>query len=286
MRRKATLSQSIFGGNSGAAYLGSGRRTHTGPVRMPEPSRRRRPRRFQWTSSPASIASRALERARAPLLPALERGRARARGAAFYAGEYRHAVIALAEAMDAAAPGAEPETARAAGRARRARRPTTWSCGTTSPRRWAPTSSASRAPRPQACRESWTAGRDALENLVAAFTVESGQPAIARTKLDGLVAHYSFEEGPATEYFSLHAERDHEHAAQSRELIEERLADADLDRLLEVAEGVLRGQLGAARRRGALRRVGCGSATFSPAPGSFGIDWGRSPPRQAFPPNS
>ena len=49
---------------------------------------------------------------------------------------------------------------------------------------------------------------------------------------------YGFEEGPATEYFSLHAELDHEHAAQSRELIEERLADADLDRLLEVAEGV------------------------------------------------
>ena len=93
----------------------------------------------------------------------------------------------------------------------------------------------------QACRESWASGRDALENLVAAFTIESGQPAIARTKLDGLLDRYGFEEGPATEYFALHAERDHEHAAQSRELIEERLADADLDRLLEVAEGVLRG---------------------------------------------
>ena len=92
---------------------------------------------------------------------------------------------------------------------------------------------------------------------MAAFTIESGQPAIARTKLDGLVDRYGFEEGPATEYFSLHAELDHEHAAQSRELIEERLADADLDRLLEVAEGVLRGQLGAARRLrpGRARRV-------------------------------
>ena len=76
---------------------------------------------------------------------------------------------------------------------------------------------------------------------MAAFTIESGQPAIAETKLRGLVERYGFEEGPATEYFALHAERDHEHAAQSRELIEERLADADLDRLLEVAEGVLRG---------------------------------------------
>jgi pyrroloquinoline quinone (PQQ) biosynthesis protein C len=100
-----------------------------------------------------------------------------------------------------------------------------------------------RAPLPEtvACHESWTAGRSALEHLVAAFTIESGQPAIAETKLRGLVERYGFEEGPATEYFALHAERDHEHAAQSRELIEERLADADLDRLLEVAEGVLRG---------------------------------------------
>jgi pyrroloquinoline-quinone synthase len=100
-----------------------------------------------------------------------------------------------------------------------------------------------RAPRPEtrACAESWTAGRDALEGLVAAYTIESGQPAVSETKLEGLTRHYGFEEGPATEYFALHAERDHEHASQSRELIEERLADADLERLLDVAEGVLRG---------------------------------------------
>ncbi len=181
---------------------------------------------------------------------------------AFYAGEYRHAVIALAEAVEAPprAPRsptrASPRGCRPARRARRGGGRARGSCGTSSRWPWTPTSSARRARRPQACRESWTAGRDALESLVAAFTIESGQPAIARTKLDGLVERYGFEEGPATEYFSLHAELDHEHAAQSRELIEERLADADLERLLEVAEGVLRGQLGAARRRGApLRSV-------------------------------
>ena len=47
-----------------------------------------------------------------------------------------------------------------------------------------------------------------------------GQPAISRTKLDGLVGQYGFEEGPATEYFSLHATLDEQHAAESRELIE------------------------------------------------------------------
>ena len=159
---------------------------------------------------------------------------------AFYAGEYRHAVIALAEAVDAAARAAEPELRPqlAEHAAEEAEHVELWD-GFAS----ALNADVERAPRAetQACRESWTAGRDALENLVAAFTIESGQPAIARTKLDGLVDRYGFEEGLATDYFALHAELDHEHAAQSRELIEERLADADLDRLLEVAEGVLRG---------------------------------------------
>ena len=159
---------------------------------------------------------------------------------AFYAGEYRHAVIALAEAVDAASRACEPQIqAQLTEHAQEeAEHVALWDgfAGALG-------ADVDRAPREEtvACRESWTAGRDALENLVAAFTIESGQPAIARTKLDGLVDRYGFEEGPATEYFSLHADLDHEHAAQSRELIEERLADADLDRLLEVAEGVLRG---------------------------------------------
>ncbi len=158
----------------------------------------------------------------------------------FYAGEYRHAVVALSEAVDAAARAAEPEVRSllAEHAAEEADHVALWDDFAD-----ALNADLDREPRAetQACRESWTAGRDALENLVAAFTVESGQPPIAATKLDGLLANYGFEEGPATEYFALHAERDHEHAAQSRELIEERLADADLDRLLEVAQGVLRG---------------------------------------------
>ncbi len=159
---------------------------------------------------------------------------------AFYAGEYRHAVIALAEAVDAAARAVEPEVSAQLDEhaAEEAEHVELWDGFV-----HALEADIDRAPRPEtvACHESWTAGRTGLEHLVAAFTIESGQPAIADTKLRGLVERYGFEEGPATEYFALHAERDHEHAAQSRELIDERLADADLDRLLEVAEGVLRG---------------------------------------------
>ena len=159
---------------------------------------------------------------------------------AFYAGEYHHAVVALADALAAASEQAEPAIRE--GLAEHAREEQDhvdlWDDFAR-----ALDADLDRPPRPEtaACAESWTAGRTTLEGLVAAFTIESGQPAIAQTKLDGLVERYGFGNGPATEYFALHAERDHEHADQSRELIEERLADADLDRLLVVVEGVLRG---------------------------------------------
>ncbi|MGI9082381.1 MAG: iron-containing redox enzyme family protein [Thermoleophilaceae bacterium] len=159
---------------------------------------------------------------------------------AFYAGEYRHAVCALSEAVGGAAAAAEEGPVRAQlaeHAAEAAGHVDLWDQFAR-----ALDADTDRPPRPEtsACAESWTAGGDALEGLVVAYTIESGQPAISQTKLDGLIGRYGFEEGPATEYFALHAERDHEHAAQSRELIEERLVDADLDRLLEVAEGVLR----------------------------------------------
>src|SRR4051812_11963945 len=149
---------------------------------------------------------------------------------ALYAGEYRHAVVALADAVAAtgsaehAAEEAEhvglwDDFARAAGAA-----------DTREP------SSETRE-----CVDSWTAGRSSLEALVTSYAVESGQPAISRTKLEGLLGHYGFEEGPATEYFSLHATLDERHAAESRELIEQRLEGADEERLLVLAEDALRG---------------------------------------------
>ena len=159
---------------------------------------------------------------------------------AFYAGEYRHAVVALADAVGAAADG-ESGPARALlaeHAAEEAGHVDLWDDFAR-----ALDADVARTPRPEtvSCATAWTSGEGPLEGLVAAYTIESGQPAISQTKLDGLVGRYGFEEGPGTEYFAVHATRDHEHASQSRELIEERLADADLDRLLEVAEGVLKG---------------------------------------------
>ncbi|MGH2879209.1 MAG: CADD family putative folate metabolism protein, partial [Solirubrobacteraceae bacterium] len=48
------------------------------------------------------------------------------------------------------------------------------------------------------------------------------------------------DEGPATAYFDLHEHLDVKHAQAARELVEERLAGADEQRLLNQAERVLR----------------------------------------------
>jgi pyrroloquinoline-quinone synthase len=153
----------------------------------------------------------------------------------FYAGEYRHAVVALADAATAVARTCEPVREHAEEERAHVEL-------------WDDFAEAVGAsdivdPLPETleCVEAWTAARDALEGLAILHAVEAGQPAISRTKLDGLVEHYGVEEGPATEYFALHAERDHEHAAESRRLIEERLDGADADRLVAAAERALRG---------------------------------------------
>jgi pyrroloquinoline-quinone synthase len=158
----------------------------------------------------------------------------------YYAGEYRHAVQALAEAAAAAARAAEPAVRAqiAEHAAEEAAHVDLWD---EFARAVAADLERDPAEETAECAAAWTAAGDALEGLVVLYAIESAQPAIARTKLDGLVEHYGLDEGPATEYFSLHAELDHEHAAQSRALIEERLEGADEDRLVALAEAALRG---------------------------------------------
>jgi pyrroloquinoline-quinone synthase len=148
---------------------------------------------------------------------------------AFYAGEYRHAVCALADLADAASlqEHAAEEAAHVA----------LWD-------EFAAELGADldREPRleTEACVEAWRSPADELEGIAALYAIESTQPEVSRTKLDGLVRFYGFEER-GTEYFALHAERDVEHAEQSRRLLEERAGDADADRLVAAAERVLDG---------------------------------------------
>jgi pyrroloquinoline-quinone synthase len=158
----------------------------------------------------------------------------------WYAGEYRHAVVALAEATAATARAAEPAV-RAQIKEHAAEEAAHIELWDAFARAVGADLEQEPATETAECAAAWTAAGDALEGLVVLYAIESAQPAISRTKLDGLVEHYGLEEGPGTEYFALHSERDHEHATQSRELIEERIAGADEDRLVAVAEAALRG---------------------------------------------
>jgi pyrroloquinoline-quinone synthase len=168
---------------------------------------------------------------------------------AFYAGEYRHAVLALAEASDSVAAKADPD--RRAGLERHALEEHShialWDAFADAV---AGESACERSPLSEtdACTRAWTAGEDMLEHLAVLYAIEASQPAIAQTKLEGLLRRYGYTpEGPAVEYFELHAKLDIEHARQARELIAESMSEdevqarAQSDRMVERATAALRG---------------------------------------------
>jgi pyrroloquinoline-quinone synthase len=150
---------------------------------------------------------------------------------AHYAGEYRHAVVALAET--AATSG---ETAHAAEEAEHV-----WLWDAFAAAFDADTG---REPSPETadCVLAWTAPGDRLEALAVLYAIEAGQPAVSRAKLDGLAEHYGVAaDEPGAAYFALHADLDHEHAAEARTALEAEASPADGDRLVEIAEAALRG---------------------------------------------
>jgi pyrroloquinoline-quinone synthase len=166
----------------------------------------------------------------------------------FYAGEYRHAVVALAEASDAAAAKVSDEHRTGLERHAVEERGhiELWDAFA----RVACKGESQREPLSETehCAEAWSAGEDALEHLAVLYAIEAAQPEIAKTKLEGLVERYGYApEGPAVEYFQLHATLDVEHARQARELIEELISDDELEaeaqaeRMLERATTALRG---------------------------------------------
>lgn len=147
---------------------------------------------------------------------------------AYYAAEYRHLVTALAGTAARAADDGHA--------AEEASHVPLWDRFAT-----AVGADLTRAPRAEtaACVDAWSPA-DALEGTAVLYAVESAQPAISRSKLEGLVAHYGLEDGAATEYFRIHSELDVEHAARSREVLERRAPRADADRLTSAAENALR----------------------------------------------
>ena len=154
-----------------------------------------------------------------------------------YAGQYRYAVVALAEAT-AYAAGVADSVELAVHAGEEAAHVALWdefagAAGTGGPQK--------AEPETAACADAWAGeGRDLLGHLVALYAIESAQPAISRVKAAGLREHYGFATGPATAYFDLHTERDVEHAAEGRAQIVARLDGADEDAMVAEAERVLR----------------------------------------------
>ena len=150
-----------------------------------------------------------------------------------YSGQYRHAVEAIASLSTAAADDLpeRPELRRHA--AEEVGHIRLWDG-------FVEATGGDAAAEPTAetadCVREWTAGADALERLARLYAVEASQPAISRTKREGLLELYGFEEGAGTAYFRVHEGRDVEHAAEVRELIAELASPADADRVVASAE--------------------------------------------------
>jgi pyrroloquinoline-quinone synthase len=139
-----------------------------------------------------------------------------------YAGEYRHAVVALARAARTARLHADEEAGHIA----------LWDDFASA----LGTETAEPLPQTRCCATAWSAADDELGAAAILYAIESGQPAISQTKLKGLVEHYGFsDDSPAVEYFAVHGERDHEHAAEARATLD----GAEDERLVHLAESAL-----------------------------------------------
>jgi pyrroloquinoline-quinone synthase len=156
-----------------------------------------------------------------------------------YAGQYAHAVRALAEASRHAADIAPaPVAAELSQHAAEEENHVELWAGFAGAVGAAP--DAPPLERTVACAQTWgDRERDLLATLVALYAVESAQPAISRAKAAGLREHYEITATAATAYFDEHAVRDIEHAQAARKLIDARLEGADTEALLREAERVL-----------------------------------------------
>jgi pyrroloquinoline-quinone synthase len=151
-----------------------------------------------------------------------------------YAGQYRHAVQALADMTAAAAEQHESLRKHADEEAAHVELWDDFAKATGNAGGDHPTLET------RACVGTWCAEDGLLPALARMYAIERAQPEIARVKREGLVDLYGFEAGPATAYFELHERLDLEHAAEVRELIEELAVEADEHALLDAAEAAVR----------------------------------------------
>jgi pyrroloquinoline quinone (PQQ) biosynthesis protein C len=153
---------------------------------------------------------------------------------AYYSGQYRHAVVALASAARSAAdaePSLEPHAVEEASHVE------LWDEFVA-----AVGGDAGAAPAPEtaACAQAWAKDGSLLETLAGIYAIEAAQPAISATKAAGLRDRYGLDAPAATAYFDLHEHLDVEHAAAGRAFLAERLDGADRATLVARAEEVLK----------------------------------------------
>jgi pyrroloquinoline-quinone synthase len=154
-----------------------------------------------------------------------------------YAGQYRHAVEAIA-AMSSSAAAQAPERSELRAHAdEEADHVALWDGFVD-----AVGGSAGAPPTAETadCVREWTADEGLLPTLARLYAVESGQPEISRVKRQGLVELYGVADGDGTEYFRVHEGRDDDHAAEVRGLIEERAGTDDEDAVAAAAESAFR----------------------------------------------
>jgi pyrroloquinoline-quinone synthase len=168
-----------------------------------------------------------------------------------YASEYHHAVVAIADASVRAARLADGDLRRELEQHAAEElehidlwmqfaRATGWCAGTA----WFFSEDAYE--ETLACARAWSgsAARSLSGHLVTLYAIESAQPQISETKLAGLLEHYGFTDGPATEYFRLHARGDHAHAALARQAFERTATGEDPFALLRDVEASYRAYWG------------------------------------------
>lgn len=154
-----------------------------------------------------------------------------------YSGQYRHAVQAVAE-LSADVARALPERRELRSHAvEEAAHVELWDGFVDAV---GGDATAEPTPETRECVDAWTADAGLLGSLGRLYAIESGQPAISRTKRDGLVDRYGLRDGAGTAYFRVHESRDVEHAADTRELIAELAGPAGEDEIVAAAESAFR----------------------------------------------
>ena len=113
-----------------------------------------------------------------------------------YAGQYRHAVLALAEASAAAAVQADSVRARGlrAHAAEELAHVELWDEFARAAGSPDPATPVDALSETEACARAWTAGESLLEHLAVLYAIEASQPEISKTKLAGLTEHYGYRE--------------------------------------------------------------------------------------------